>query len=369
MLVPSEGKDLRISGDSEAPQDWRIPARAECMSCHARAATYVLGLTELQMDRNHQYGSVEDNQLRTLEHIGLIAGSPTPADKRQKLANPDDTSASLESRVKSYLHTNCACCHVAAGGGNARMELRYSTALEDMQVLSKFPQHATFGLSQPRIVAPGDPDQSVMLARLSRRGRGQMPPLVSNRVDTSAVELFREWIGTLESDRKFVRNWSVADLQEHLPMKNAGRSLERGKELFKTAGCGQCHRIQDEMAGIGPNLTGVATRLKPEEILESIIEPSAKIAEKYAATILVTVGGRVVQGRIQSETDEALILRGQESFAEPQTILKSEIEERVLSTVSMMPKGNLNHLERDEILDLLAYLFESQSHDNSVDVK
>jgi uncharacterized repeat protein (TIGR03806 family) len=359
MLVPAAGKDIRISGDADSLQEWRIPARAECMSCHARAATYVLGATELQMDRDHHYGAVADNQLRTLEHIGLLSGSPTPADKRQKLANPVDTSASLESRVKSYLQINCACCHVAAGGGNARMKLRYSTPLEDMDMLSKFPQHATFGLAQPRIVAPGDPEQSVMLARLSRRGRGQMPPLVSTRVDTRAVELFREWIASLEPDRKFVRDWSVADLQEQLPKTGAERSLEHGKQLFKTAGCGQCHRIEDEMAGIGPNLTGVATRLKPEEILESIILPSAEIAEKYAATILVTVDGRVVQGRVQSETDEAVIVRGQESFAEPQTILKSDIEERVLSKVSMMPKGNLNHLERDEILDLLSYILSA----------
>lgn len=356
VLVPADGRDVQIVDETGALKDWRIPSRSECMSCHARAATYVLGVTELQMDRNYNYGDVEDNQVRTLHHIGLISGEPTAADQRQKLVDPGDMSASLEARVKSYLHTNCACCHVAAGGGNARMKLRYSTALEDMQVLSRFPQHATFGLTRPRIVAPGEPDQSVMLVRLSRRGRGQMPPLVTKYVDTAAVGLFRSWIESLESDRKFVRDWSVADLQQHLPVDGSQRSLERGKQLFKSAGCGQCHRIEDEMAGIGPNLTGVASRLKPAEILESVVEPSAKIAEKYAATILVTVDGRVVQGRIQRETDKAVTLLGQESFAEPQTILKSDIEERLLSKTSMMPKGTLNHLQLDEILDLLSYI-------------
>ena len=106
----------------------------------------------------------------------------------------------------------------------------------------------------------------------------------------------------------------------------------------------------------GPNLTDVAKRLKPEEILESMITPSAKIAEKYAATLLVTTSGKIVEGRIQSETDDVIVLRGQESFAEVKIIHKADIEERLLSKVSMMPKGSVNHLERDEVLDLLAYV-------------
>ena len=373
-LVPSAGKDIQITGDSGSVQEWRIPARSECMSCHSRAAFFVLGVTQLQMDRNHRYGEIEDNQLRTLNHIGLLSVS-LPADKQdktdeqekteepKKLVNPLDPDAALESRVKAYLHTNCSSCHIPAGGGNARMQLRYSTKLEDMDVMSKFPQHATFELARPRIVSPGEPDQSVILARLSRRGRGQMPPLVSKRVDTEAVELFRQWIGSLESDRKFVQDWKVTDFGEQIPEIPDPAAAERGKLLFKSSGCGQCHRIEDELAGIGPNLTGVAARLKPAEILESIISPSAKIAEKYAATIIVTTEGRIVQGRIQSETDDAVVLRGHESFAEPQTILKSDIEERVLSKLSTMPKSTINHLERDEVMDLLAYVLADHNVD------
>jgi hypothetical protein len=70
--------------------------------------------------------------------------------------------------------------------------------------------------------------------------------------------------------------------------------------------------------------------------------------------------GRVVQGRIQAETDDAIVLRGQESFAEAKKILKANIEDRVLSKVSMMPQGTINHLVRDEILDLLAYVLSGK---------
>ena len=190
-----------------------------------------------------------------------------------------------------------------------------------------------------------------------------MPPLVSNRVDDDAVDLFRQWISSLESDRRFVRDWTVADLQDDLAGITEGRSLERGKTLFKSAGCGQCHRIEEEIAGIGPNLTGVAQRLKPAEILESIVSPSAKIEAKYAATIIATTDGRIIQGRIQSESDDAITLQGQESFSGARVIPKSNIEERVLSKVSTMPRSTINHLQRDEILDLLAYVIAGEVED------
>ena len=183
-----------------------------------------------------------------------------------------------------------------------------------------------------------------------------MPPLVTSRVDESAVELFRSWIASLKPERPFVREWALADLTPHLDKLNEGRDLERGKGLYRAVGCGQCHRIEEEIAGIGPNLTDIGKTRTPKELLESIVAPSAKIDPKYAATILVTIDGLAVQGRIQSEDEEKVVLRGVESFNEPRVILRSEIEERLLSNVSMMPAGILNTLQQDEILDLMAYV-------------
>ena len=243
------------------------------------------------------------------------------------------------------------------------MELEYTQKLDAMRILDEYPQHATFGLTQARIVAPGDPDQSVLLARVSRRGRGQMPPLVSNQVDESAADLLRQWIASMPPVRQFVRDWSIEDLASDLSTLERARSLSQGKTLFRSAGCGHCHRIENELAGIGPNLISIADRRKPIEILESIIEPSAEIEPKYASTVLVTVDGQVYRGRIQSESATEIVLRGQESFAEPQAVRKADIDERRVSRVSMMPKGTINHLQREEILDLLAYIMAGSASD------
>ena len=352
-LVPAAGQNLTLADGSE----WRIPSRAECMSCHARAVKYVLGLSDLQMNRDFDYHGTVDNQLRTLAHIGLLKGYPASrAPNGTHLVNPYQASASLEARARSYLHTNCACCHVSAGGGNARMELEFTAKPDAMRILDEFPQHAAFGLSQPRIVAPGEPDQSVMLTRISKRGRGQMPPLVTKRVDEQAVKLFRSWIESMPQGRKFVNDWKSEDFKGDLSKLHTGRSLKNGKTLFRTSGCGHCHRIEEELAGIGPNLEDIADRRKPTEILDSIVSPSRQIAPNYATTIVITTNGKVFQGRIHSETHELLVLRGLESFAPLIRIPKSGIDERLQSQASMMPNGTINHLTKEQILDLLAYV-------------
>ena len=77
-LVDAAGTDRIFTiQDASAPegsreQSWHYPSREACMDCHSRAANYVLGLTTLQMNKVHNYGVVSDNQLRTLNHIGVF---------------------------------------------------------------------------------------------------------------------------------------------------------------------------------------------------------------------------------------------------------------------------------------------------------
>jgi len=204
VLVRSAGdSDTFEVPDPSAPggrseQDWRFPARTECMVCHSRAAGFLAGFTPLQLDRDHDYGGKSDNQLRALEHIGLFQGKlPKRANDRPRLVNAYQTGASLEARVRSYLHVNCATCHVNEGGGNALMELDLTTPLGGMKLIDQAPSHDRFDIPDARLVAPGSPERSVLFQRISRRGTGQMPPLATSVVDRAAVELFADWIRSL----------------------------------------------------------------------------------------------------------------------------------------------------------------------------
>jgi len=220
-LVSAAGTDRALTiRDAAAPggsrkQTWHYPSRAECMVCHSRAAQFVLGLHTHQMNREHDYGTVRDNQLRAMEHAGVLKvrqpqrkpkdGEPAlpdkftdkltkSPDKYAHLADPYDAAQPLEARARSYLHSNCAHCHVDAGGGNSAISLHINAKPDAMRAFAVDALHDKFALHDPKVIAPGRPESSVLLHRISKLGAGRMPPLASSVVDDAAVKLIREWI-------------------------------------------------------------------------------------------------------------------------------------------------------------------------------
>ncbi|HEX3998990.1 MAG TPA: c-type cytochrome [Pirellulales bacterium] len=156
--------------------------------------------------------------------------------------------------------------------------------------------------------------------------------------------------------RKVVKAWTTADLQPLLNQVGRGRNFSRGKQLFTEAQCIACHRYGDQGGAIGPDLTAVATRFKRQDILESITEPSKVVSEQYMNTAIQTADGRVFVGRIVNETADKIVLRPDPLETATVTIPKSQVESRKLSKISPMPEGLINTFNKDEILDLLAYL-------------
>ncbi len=362
-LVQSGGEEQIFQvHDEKAPdhsrrQNWRFPSRAECMVCHSRAANFVLGVNQLQLDKTHDYAGVKAPQLATLDHIGFFTTPlPRPASAQDRLVDPYDPDRKLEARARSYLHANCSVCHVMSGGGNSKLELGLTTTPDHMNLFGARPQHDTFGIDNAMLISPGDPDRSVLLRRLARRGGGQMPPLVSNVVDEQAVALFRAWVLSMNPPSQFVRDWKMEDLAPSLGQIKQGRSFESGRATFQQCGCAQCHRLAGEGGNVGPDLTEVSRRLPPRDILESILLPSKVIAEGYASTEIETTSGDVFSGRVDHEDGETLVLLPLSATAGPVTIRKADIRSRGLSKVSNMPTGILNNLAEAQILDLVAWL-------------
>jgi putative heme-binding domain-containing protein len=236
------------------------------------------------------------------------------------------------------------------------MELGLATPLEKMSVIGARPQHDTFGIDNAMLVFPGDPKRSIIYERLSRRGRGQMPPLVVATTDNNAVALFREWISSMRAADNYIREWTMDDLVPSLPQLATGRSIEAGKAAFTSAGCVQCHKFGAAGGSVGPDLTAVGSRLAPQGILESIVLPSKVIADGYAATEIETRAGEAYSGRVASEDAVTVTLQPATATAEPIVIRKTEIKSRSLSKTSNMPTGLANTLRRDQILDLIAFL-------------
>ena len=238
------------------------------------------------------------------------------------------------------------------------MELELSRSMEAMNVISARPQHDTFRLTNAMIIAPGRPESSVMLHRISHRGRGQMPPLGTSRVDEKAALLFQRWVAGMKVETRWVRDWTVRDLEPEISAIHQGKmgSSTEGKQVFHQVGCAQCHRFGSEGGSVGPDLTGAAQRLGLVALLESMVEPSKVITEGYGSQEWELKDGEVITGSVDREEPGLWIIRTSSSADGTLRLPKANVQSQRASTLSNMPAGMLNSLEKRQIADLLRYL-------------
>jgi uncharacterized repeat protein (TIGR03806 family) len=186
-------------------QTWHFASRTECLLCHTTRGGSVYGFRIKQLNRDFDYGTSKDNQLRTLAHLGLfekpIGKSPSSTQvalgNLEPMASPDDETADLTDRVRSYLHVNCSHCHQRGGGGTAAIEVVHDIKFEKTHLISR-PTQGSFGMIDPWVVAPGDPYRSVLFYRMSKVGRGRMPHFGSRVIDDQGLALLHEWITQLD---------------------------------------------------------------------------------------------------------------------------------------------------------------------------
>jgi putative heme-binding domain-containing protein len=137
-----------------------------------------------------------------------------------------------------------------------------------------------------------------------------------------------------------------------------GRSFVQGKQLFTVANCIACHKLNGVGTVVGPDLAQLDPKKQPVDVLRDILEPSFTINEKFQSYILTLDDGRQVIGLVTEETPDVVkVMENPLAKCEPTIVKKSAISERVKSPKSIMPEGLPNQLTREEILDLVAYVF------------
>jgi putative heme-binding domain-containing protein len=115
---------------------------------------------------------------------------------------------------------------------------------------------------------------------------------------------------------------------------------------------GQIHRpnvfvampSNDYGGNVGPRLNGVAKRLKHEQLLEALIEPSARIAPGFGIVTLETKNKQNLNGILQQEKPEGYVMKIGDR---PDTLVKkSDVANRVNSASSMPPMHLLLNKKR-----------------------
>ncbi|HVX16008.1 MAG TPA: PQQ-dependent sugar dehydrogenase [Pirellulales bacterium] len=179
-------------------QVWHYPSRFECMMCHTKSAGYLLGVKTAQLNRPGQLGHAGENQLEFFDRARLLdLNASTAPPFLTKLVDPTDEQAPLELRARSYLHANCSHCHMPYGGGNSPLDLRYHVSLAEMNLIGRRPAHGDLRIEGALLVAPGDPERSLLYQRMNRPDTGRMPKVGSSVVDAFGTRLIRDWIVAL----------------------------------------------------------------------------------------------------------------------------------------------------------------------------
>jgi hypothetical protein len=184
VLAPERGTDVALPHGS-----YRVPGRNDCIACHGSTEVPVLGLAAVQ---------AQPSDLRALLARGWLRPAAAPAEIA--------AASELERAALGYLHGNCAHCHnTTANRVPLALTLRQRAAdpaASRDEVLrsllaapSRYRAHDATAASP--VIAPGEPDASVVVHRMTTRDpRVQMPPLGTSAVDTDGLALVRRWIAT-----------------------------------------------------------------------------------------------------------------------------------------------------------------------------
>ncbi|MDB6125657.1 MAG: hypothetical protein JWQ71_4650 [Pedosphaera sp.] len=203
LLTNSLNEDIVITtATGTRTQTWYYPSRQDCMICHNPNANFVLGVKTRQLNGDFIYPETgtNDNQLRALNHVGLFnpALDESLIPSYASMVHVTNTSASLDTRMRSYLDANCAQCHRPNGVVQANFDARFDTPLINQGIINGTVGN-TLGITGAKVVAPSDVNKSIMHSRLNTTGANKMPPLARSIIDTNAVATLQAWINSFVS--------------------------------------------------------------------------------------------------------------------------------------------------------------------------
>lgn len=181
--------------------------------------------------------------------------------------------------------------------------------------------------------------------------------LAGRSVVAANIDHMKDMEDIVVSNRSVVEYWEIASLEGELTKLSDARSYKRGREMFELATCLKCHTIDGAGETLGPDLTKISETYNAKELLEHILDPSLKVDEEYKTYVIETKDRKEYFGIIVSQDER--VVRIAENPLQPDkavTIKRHHIEVMDPIEISPMPTDLLITLQKDEIMDLLAYV-------------
>jgi uncharacterized repeat protein (TIGR03806 family) len=187
---------------SERSITYSVPNTNQCKECHEEHNSIVgpLGPKARNLNKDHAYGDVVENQLAHWTAMGYLQGAPSPEEAPRAAVFDDPSTGSLDERARTYLDVNCGHCHNPSG--LARTSGLYLN-IEEMDPgrigVCKAPVAAGQGSGDLRVdIFPGKPDESILVYRMESTKAGvAMPELGRQTTHDEALTVMRDWIAGL----------------------------------------------------------------------------------------------------------------------------------------------------------------------------
>jgi uncharacterized repeat protein (TIGR03806 family) len=197
--------DLRVGG-SRVPVtfthqgatqriSYGVPNKNQCKQCHS-AGNDIMPIGPV-------WQNMKFSDEREAAKLALFLGP----DVKKRGSSPswdDPKTGNIDSRARAYLNVNCGHCHAPAGSAsNSGLFLDGSATSAASYGIGKRPVaagRASVGLDF--IIAPGKPDESILIARMESTDPGiAMPEVGRSTVHTEGVMLLRDWIAAMPAIR------------------------------------------------------------------------------------------------------------------------------------------------------------------------
>ena len=177
--------------------------------------------------------------------------------------------------------------------------------------------------------------------------------LVSSRgIQGGLIDALRQAGGVKPMDQQLTPEAMAALVEKVKTLGDPARGelVYRRQQLL----CASCHAIGDAGGVLGPNLVSIGASAPIDYLIESLVNPSAKIKEGYHMIMVTKKDGGVVSGGLVQDGGEELIIR--DPANQLQKVAKSQVASRTISPASMMPPGLTASLREDEFIDLVSFL-------------
>ncbi len=198
-----DGVDIPISwieNNQTKEVIYRIPPGADCQTCHqSNDNPEPIGPKPQNINSDFNYSNDTKNQLLKWEEFGYL--DKNYPQNIQTVVKWNETSETLENRVRAYLDINCAHCHSDEGYCNYRsMRFAYDKTTDPDNLGICITHQEPIGNAPwlSHIIKPERSDRSVLFYRLNTTDETVRMPLKGRSlIHTEAVTLIEEWINSL----------------------------------------------------------------------------------------------------------------------------------------------------------------------------